>query len=172
MAPVWHALGVAMEHAGRFDQSVDAYDIALGLRPNAPTVHTHRGNALWNSVASMRRLRANRKAITLRPDFAEAYQNLALPMSDQGDIEEAINCYRKVAAPRPSSAAAHSDLIFSLQYDPRTTPQSALAEAVAWSQRHEPALCKGGHTITKAPLPDVYGSAMSLQTFAVTPSCT
>ncbi len=52
------------------------------------------------------------KAIALRPDYPEAYQNLGITLQDEKRIEEAIAAYRKAIALRPNYAEAYSNLGF------------------------------------------------------------
>jgi Tfp pilus assembly protein PilF len=53
---------------------------------------------------------ASRKAITLQPDLAEAYNNLGLALADQQKLEAAVTAYQKAIALRPDLAEAHSGL--------------------------------------------------------------
>ncbi len=51
-----------------------------------------------------------RRALELKPDFAEAHYNLANALSDQGKLEEALAGYRRALELKPDYAAAHCNL--------------------------------------------------------------
>jgi predicted O-linked N-acetylglucosamine transferase (SPINDLY family) len=55
---------------------------------------------------------------------------------EQGKLDEAISCYRKALEINPGNAIARSNLIFSLQYDPKITGEMLLAECRQWEKRH------------------------------------
>ena len=77
-----------------------------------------------------------RRALELKPDFAEAHNNLGNALKDQGKLDEAVACYRRALELKPDYAAAHSNLLFALQYCAGVTP-AALAEAHAeYDRRH------------------------------------
>ena len=51
-----------------------------------------------------------RKAIEIKPDFAEAYYNLGIILSDLGKLEEALFLYRKAIEIKPDYIKAYSNL--------------------------------------------------------------
>ena len=51
-----------------------------------------------------------RKAIELKPDYAEAHSNLGIILKDLGKFEEAEKSYRKAIELNPDFADAHSNL--------------------------------------------------------------
>ena len=77
-----------------------------------------------------------RRALELKPDYAEAHNNLGIALKEQGNLDEAIACYRRALELKPDYAEAHSNLLFTLQYRTGVTP-AALAEAHAeYDRRH------------------------------------
>ena len=42
-----------------------------------------------------------RRALELKPDFAEAHNNLGIALSDQGKLDEAVACYRRALELKP-----------------------------------------------------------------------
>ena len=50
------------------------------------------------------------RAIALRPDFAEAHNNLGRILRSQGRLEEALACFEQATALRPNFAEAHCSL--------------------------------------------------------------
>jgi protein O-GlcNAc transferase len=84
-----------------------------------------------------------RRAIQLLPDDAHAYRNLAAPLADLGHLDKLLVCSRRAVELAPGSAAIHSDYLYALHYDPRSTPQSLFDEALRWGRRHGPATAPG-----------------------------
>ena len=53
---------------------------------------------------------STRKAIEIKPDFADAYSNLGVILHDLGNLQEAEISYRKAIKIKPDYAEAHSNL--------------------------------------------------------------
>ena len=53
---------------------------------------------------------AYKKAISIKPDFAEGYNNLGNILSDQGYLNEAIKSFKKAISIKPDYAAAYSNM--------------------------------------------------------------
>ena len=51
-----------------------------------------------------------RRALALKPDYAEAHNNLGGALSAQGNLDEAVACYRRALALKPDYAEAHNNL--------------------------------------------------------------
>jgi Flp pilus assembly protein TadD len=66
-----------------------------------------------------------RKALTIKPDYVEAYNNLGVALAGQGRLGEAIRHYQKVLEIKPDHAEAHNNLGVAL------TGQGRLDEAAA-----------------------------------------
>jgi tetratricopeptide (TPR) repeat protein len=63
-------------------------------------------------------MEAYRKALAIKPDFAEAYNNLGVIFQDQGKLEEAIEAYNKAISIKPDYAKAHRHLSRIKEYTP------------------------------------------------------
>ena len=51
-----------------------------------------------------------RKALEIKPDYAEAHYNLGIALAGRGQIDEAIDHYRKALEIKPDYAKAHYNL--------------------------------------------------------------
>ena len=70
-----------------------------------------------------------RRALELKPDFAEAHNNLGLAFKDQGNLDQAVACYRRALELKPDFAEAHNNLGVV------NTMQGKLEEAVVCCRR-------------------------------------
>ena len=70
-----------------------------------------------------------RRALELKPDYAEAHNNLGTAFKDQGKLDEAVACYRRALELKPDFAEAHNNLGIALK------DQGKLDEAVACYRR-------------------------------------
>ena len=51
-----------------------------------------------------------RRALELKPDFAEAHNNLGLVLREQGRPDEAVACYRRAVELKPDYVETHNNL--------------------------------------------------------------
>jgi predicted O-linked N-acetylglucosamine transferase (SPINDLY family) len=70
-----------------------------------------------------------RRALELKPDYAEAHNNLGVALKDQGRLDEAVACYRRALELKPDFAEAPNNLGNALK------DQGKLDEAVACYRR-------------------------------------
>jgi len=60
-------------------------------------------------------LEAYKKAVSFKPDYAEAYYNMGNALQDQGKLDEAIEAYNKALAIKPGNAEAYNNMGKALQ---------------------------------------------------------
>ncbi|MDB4037562.1 tetratricopeptide repeat protein [Candidatus Thioglobus sp.] len=51
-----------------------------------------------------------KKALEIKPDYAEAYFNMAVTLKDKDDLEAAIDCYKQALMIKPNYAEAHNNM--------------------------------------------------------------
>jgi len=74
--------------------------------------------------------------LQLKPDLAEAHNNLGKRLEDQGKLDEALACYHRALEIKPDFPDVRSNLVFTLQYRPGIS-LAELAEAHAeYDRRH------------------------------------
>jgi tetratricopeptide (TPR) repeat protein len=104
-----YCLGILAIQADQPRIAIDLLGRAVG-RNDAPDVHYHLALAL----ASERRLADAtvhyRRAVALKPDYAEAYMNLGNALTAQGLLTEAVPCYARVLELDPRAAIAHYNI--------------------------------------------------------------
>lgn len=72
----------------------------------------------------------------LKPEFAEAHNNLGNVFKDQGKLDEAIACYRKALELDPNLAWIHSNLLYAMQYQPNVTLSELAAAHAEYERLH------------------------------------
>ena len=55
-------------------------------------------------------IEAYNKALAIKPDYAEAYNNMGNALKEQGKLEEAIEAYNKALAIKPDYADAYYNM--------------------------------------------------------------
>ena len=50
-----------------------------------------------------------RQTLKIKPDYAEAHDNLGLALAGRGQVDEAIACYQKALEINPDLAKAHNN---------------------------------------------------------------
>lgn len=125
--------GSALFAVGRAGDSLAYFDRAVDLNPNDPVIHMNRGNALLEDGRLEEAISACRHAVRINPNLAVALAVMGGALKQQGRIAEARSAYRNAMTADPGLASAHSDLLFTLQYDLACTPQDGLAEARNWN---------------------------------------
>ena len=69
-------------------------------------------------------IEAYNKALAIKPDYADAYNNMGITLKEQGKLEEAIEAYNKALAIKPDYAEAYNNMGNALQ------EQGKLEEAI------------------------------------------
>ena len=87
-----HMLGVLAYQAGRYDAAVDLINQAVALVLSDAEAHSNLGLARARGLVEQA-IAAYRRAINLKPNVAEVFDNLGKALSQQGRLEEAISAY-------------------------------------------------------------------------------
>ncbi len=109
----WNNYGIAALDAQQYASSVAAFAHVAALRPDYADAYTSQAivDIQWERYDAARPALA--KALTLAPDDARALYYLALVERNEGNMDEAIADFKKVAAQFPRSRDAHRELGFS-----------------------------------------------------------
>ncbi|MGD0540630.1 MAG: tetratricopeptide repeat protein, partial [Tepidisphaeraceae bacterium] len=75
-------------------------------------------------------------ALQIRPDLADALNNLANVLREQAKLDEAIVCYDRALALRPDDASIHSNKVYTLHNHPGYDAAAILREHRQWNLRH------------------------------------
>lgn len=137
-------LGAALERLGRWAEALTSFERAVALKPRYVEAHTHRGNVLrWFGHIDAA-IAAYKTVLQFRPTHVMALTGLGAAYGEAGDVEGILHCQRRVQelwpAPHPSAAAAHSDLLYTLHYDPGLNAEQLFAEHLKWAEQHAASL--------------------------------
>ena len=121
--------GVIAHQVRRHDVAVELIGQAIRRNGQNPFYFSNLGNALQAQGKLDEAVAAYRRAIGIKPDYAEAHSNLGNALTNQGKLDEAIAAYRRAIGIKPDYAEAHSNLGNAL------TNQGKLDEAIAAYRR-------------------------------------
>ena len=101
---------INLHSQGRLQKALVHANVLLQQFPNSSVLHYIRGvvfNGLGQLYASVE---AYNKAIAIKPDYADAYNNIGDALQKQGKLEEAIEAYNKALALKPDYADAYNNM--------------------------------------------------------------
>ena len=95
---------------GQLEQALEQATILLQQFPKSSVLHNICG-AVYKGLGQLdASVKAYRKAIDIKPDYADAYNNRGNALKDQGKLEEAIEAYKKALAIKPDYAEAYNNM--------------------------------------------------------------
>jgi tetratricopeptide (TPR) repeat protein len=97
---------------------------AVAMDANSSTAHNNLGAELANRGSLAEAIERHRRALEIRPDFAEAHMNWGVALARQGKPAEAIEHYREAVRINPDDAHAYRNWGLALAL------QGRLAEAI------------------------------------------
>ena len=128
--------GGVLERQGSAQAAVAAYDRALKEAPDWAAAHVSRGKVLRGLGRLDEALAAYDQALRIQPGRTKAHCNRGNVLSDLGRFADAAAAYRQALEASPDYAAVHSNLLFSLNYDPAQDRASLFAAHRDWGERH------------------------------------
>ncbi|HET6246366.1 MAG TPA: tetratricopeptide repeat protein [Tepidisphaeraceae bacterium] len=115
-ADALHLLGVLAFQVKALVLAEQLIQCAIDVKPSAG-YFGNLGLVLASTGKMGPAIAAYRRAVALRPEFAEAHNNLANALRQTGRLSEAIQAYRRAIAARPDFYEAHNNLGLSLSAD-------------------------------------------------------
>ena len=87
--------GIQHSQAGRYDQSLQAFDQALKLKPNDPALITFKGIVYYAKGHNDRAMKEFETALKLNPSFGRAYYQRGMVYQSQEKYQPALEDIRK-----------------------------------------------------------------------------
>jgi predicted O-linked N-acetylglucosamine transferase (SPINDLY family) len=128
-------LAVALRDAGRSGEALGCFQSALSLDPNLAETHNNLGITLQTAGQLGDALVCFERAVQLKGDYPEALNNLGLLYKDMARLDDAVACFQRALAIKPPRADVHSNLIYTLLFQPDRQRESA-HELQRWSMLH------------------------------------
>jgi predicted O-linked N-acetylglucosamine transferase (SPINDLY family) len=138
MAIAHYNLAHALKEQGRLSEAVEAYRRAIALAPNWADAHNNLGSVLHDLDQLAEAEACFRRALELRSDSAMTLANLAGTLRAIGRVEEAVTCLKRalVLDPDGYGPVAHTNLIFTLNFDPSAGTAEHQAERARYNDQH------------------------------------
>ena len=100
----------ALYSNGQIQEALDTVETLIKGYPKEPLLYNISG-ACYKEIGQLEKAFKNfEKAVSLKPDYAEALYNLGITLRELGQVDAAIGCYEKALAIKPDYAEAHNNL--------------------------------------------------------------
>ena len=94
----------------QYQQAVNKGSQLLKQFPNSINIFNIIGAANHGLGKLEKAVRSYRKALTIKPDYADAYYNMGNALKDQRKLEEAVEAYTKALIVKPNHAEAYNNM--------------------------------------------------------------
>jgi len=128
-------LGSALKDAGEFPEALRCFHEALLLDPMLAETHNCLGVLLKMTDRLDEALIFFQRALQIQPNYPEALNNLGLLFKDMARLEEAAGCFERALAIKPPRADVHSNLLYTLLFQPGSDGRLA-HELQRWNVLH------------------------------------
>ncbi len=105
------------------------------LFPHSADFQYYQGNLWADELRHEDAFESYGRALALRPDFVEVYENLAQVLVELGRVEQAIASARRALALHPGSMGAHHNLLWAMLFLPAGDGDTYIAEARAFGSK-------------------------------------
>jgi len=123
---------------------------ALELNQQDPQEYCYYGMMLQKAGDLLGAERAFSTAITLKPDYAAAYNNLGIVKKDLGNVEAGVANYRTALKINPNYATCFSNLLFCLSHFEQCSPKDLYKEHTKFSAQYERPATWFTHKVTQS----------------------
>jgi tetratricopeptide (TPR) repeat protein len=95
---------------GQFSTVIERTQALSNNYPNAFVLWNILGASAYQSHMLVEAINAYKKALSINPDYAEAYNNMGVALKDLGKIDEAIKIFKKAILIKPHYVEAYNNL--------------------------------------------------------------
>ncbi len=129
-------LGIALANSGQKEEAATAWKRILDRHPADGEALANLGNLYRGMGRIAESIAFSERARVVMPSEPAILSNLAFAYEQQGQIYKAIDFYRQALAiaPRPF---IYDNLLMTLTFDDRVTPEEVFAEHLKWAELFE-----------------------------------
>ena len=110
LAAAWNNLGIILQEAGKFDESVTCLERVAGMQGDNAEIHNNLANT-YKRLGRLDKAEAHySRALELHPNYAEAHSNLSTLLNDRGDLDRAAAEARLAIEINPQLADAYLNI--------------------------------------------------------------
>ncbi len=145
LAQAYCNLGFLLSQSLRHQEAIVHYKKAVALKPEIADAHFYlamSSRALGDFETA---LTESRIALQFDPNHWHALTQLAAMLTDIGEIDAAIDIYRRLLRLDPTLSGAHSNILFALHCLPRISPQTLFDEHLRFGALHTDSIQPIGH---------------------------
>lgn len=127
-------LGVTLRAQGRLDEAAEEHRRAIKIRPSYANAYNNLGTTLVQLGRVDEAEGLYRKVLEFEADNAQTYNNLGGALATLGRQDEAVVNFRHALLIDPALLAAHSNLLFALNYGGKSNSAALLEEARSYGR--------------------------------------
>lgn len=135
-ADLHNGLGLTLESEGRISEALDAFRAAIRCNPRFTDAHNNLALAFHAKHRFDEAISAYRDALSLKPSNPRILNNLGNALRETGDLAGAIATLRLAADLSAIDPTPHSNLIYSMHYQPGVDQHALRAEEQRWSLKY------------------------------------
>ena len=153
-AEAYNNLGLLLKEEGYLDDAIDYAQKAILIEPNYVAAYNNLGMAYHAKGHLSEAKSYYRKAIEIDSHFADAYNNLGNLLKDAGNLQEAEHYFRQALRIQPDYSVVFSNCLLTMHYDERRSPESIIAEHIAYAEQLEKPVRADHASFPNEPDPD------------------
>jgi tetratricopeptide (TPR) repeat protein len=100
---------------GQLQQALSENTLVLERFPNSVALYNIAGASNAGLMQFDAAIDSYKKALSIKPDYAEAYSNMGLALRDKGDLDASIDSCKKALSIKPDYAEAYSNMGLALR---------------------------------------------------------
>lgn len=133
----WVAHGNALGDLKRLELAIDSYKKALSLNPNYAEIYRNLATCFYALGRFKEAKESFQSAIDLKSNLLGNYCSLANVYREMGKVGQAVEMARNACTVDPTSAGAHSLLLFCLSHSPDTTRKSFFQDHLEFGRKFD-----------------------------------
>jgi protein O-GlcNAc transferase len=130
-------LGAALKKQGQYHKAITCYQRALQLNPYFPEAYCNLGVIFLEQGHYEEAMIYFEKALQINPMFVDVLVNLGVLHKEIGNVNKAENYYRSALQIKPDFAGCYSNILFTMNFNPRYDAQTITTEHLRFAQHFE-----------------------------------